>query len=70
MIYVAQLTDKDGNVKKHSGRPSKKFLISHPEFIKYYEAGKWNEYIYRTHFKIENAVLIEVSDFETHERNL
>ena len=69
MIYVAQLTAKDGAKRNHSGRPSKKFLTKHPEFVNYYESGKWNEFIYRTHFKIENAKLIEVSDFESHERN-
>lgn len=69
MIYVAELTTVDGKTKNHSGRPSRKFLKNHPEFVKYYESGKHNEFIYRTHYKIENSVLIEVSDFESHERN-
>jgi len=69
MIYIAELTAADGKTKRHSGRPSKKFLKAHPEFVKYYESGNNNEYNYRTHYKIENATLIEVSDSESHERN-
>lgn len=69
MIYVAELKTAEGKTRNHSGRPSKQFLQNHPEFVKYYESGKYNEYIYRTHFNIENSVLIEVSDFESHERN-
>lgn len=69
MIYIAELTRADGSTKKHNGRPSKKYLQSHPEFVKYYESGTHNEYDYRTEYKIENAKLIEVSDNESHERN-
>ena len=70
MIYISQLTRNDGSTKKHNGRPSKNFLKNHPEFVIYYESGKCNEYIYRTSFKIENSVLIKVSDFEVHERSM
>lgn len=69
MIYIAELTRTDGTTKKHTGRPSRKYLLSHPEFVKYYESGNHNEYNYRTHFNIEKGNLIEVSDTESHERN-
>lgn len=69
MIYIAELTKADGTTVKHSGRPSTKFLKAHPEFVHYYESGNHNEFNYKTHYKIENAQLIEVSDWEKHERN-
>lgn len=68
MIYISELKRVDGSTKKHPGRPSKKYLTTHPEFVEYYEAGHQNEYDYRTTFRIEKAKLIEVADYERHER--
>lgn len=70
MIYIAELTREDGSTKKHSGRPTKKYLMAHPEFVKYYESGKHNEYLYRTEYDIVNGKLVEKSDHEIHERGI
>lgn len=69
MIYTAALYTVDGKERNHPGRPSRKFLLKHPEFTDYHETGKYNEYYYRTKYKINNATLIEISDSETHQRN-
>ncbi len=70
MIYIAELTRADGSYRKHNGRPSNKFLKTHPEFVNYYECGKSNEYIYRTKYRIESGCLVEESDYEYHEREI
>lgn len=70
MIYVAELTDMDGKTKRHPGRPSSKFLRKNPQFVEYYESGFYNEHHYRTRYKIENARLIEISDWEKHSREI
>lgn len=48
MIYTAVLEQKDGTTKKHCGRPSKRYMKEHPEFVKYTESGYWNEFLYTT----------------------
>lgn len=70
MIYSAVLTREDGTQKGHSGRPSKKYLQSHKEFIRYTERGKHNEYLYTSVYNIVNGKLVLVHDTESHERNI
>lgn len=68
-IYVAELFTKSGDRRVHNGRPSRKWLYLHPEYVRYVETGCENEYIYTTEYKIDGAKLIEVSDREKHVRN-
>lgn len=44
--------------------------MAHPEFVKYYESGKHNEYLYRTEYDTVNGKLVEKSDHEIHERGI
>ncbi|MCK9220227.1 MAG: hypothetical protein M0P47_09290 [Bacteroidales bacterium] len=69
-IYLAYLIAADGKIRRHNGCPSEMFLKKHPEYVSYRESGKQNEYFYTSVYKIEEAILIEVSDRETHERNI
>lgn len=70
MIYTAVLERKDGTVKKHSSRPSKRYLNGHPEFVRYTESGYWNEFLYTTVYDIVNGMLVEVENKKRHEREL
>lgn len=67
-IFFAELISKDGQTRRHNGRPSKKFLKDNPQFVAYEESGLFNEFYYTTKFKIEDGRLIEIGDYEEHER--
>ena len=69
-IYVSILQTDNGQIIRHNGKPSKKFLRKHPEFTTYHESGRENEFFYGTVYKIQNATLIEAQDREIHEREL